>query len=306
VTSPAAVALLYSLCCLIWGSTWLVIKIGLIGVPPFLGAGLRFSLASAVLFSVVAFQRKKLRLDSDGWVAVWSCGLLSFYYGYATTYWAEQYISSGLTAILWCTVPLCVALLARFWHKSETLGPRKLLGIMIGMAGTAALFWTDEKVTVEQWRGMAAALSAALAAAVNLVTVKRRAKNADVLVMNACGMAIGAFCLLATSLALDSYASLEWTRPNVLAIVYLALAGTVVTFMSYYHLLKVMDATKLSTITLVFPVIALLIGSAFGGETVTKGSLLAIAAVLAGVAFALFAPARRKVTAVPGLEVTRS
>src|SRR5271155_4916803 len=98
---PLNVVLLYTLICLIWGSTWLVIKIGLEGVPPFLGAGLRFTLASAVLFALAAARRTKIRLTRDDRISILSCGLLTFTLSYACVYWAEQYISSGLTAILY-------------------------------------------------------------------------------------------------------------------------------------------------------------------------------------------------------------
>lgn len=291
MTSRGAIAFLYVLICLIWGSTWLAIKIGLDGVPPFLAAGVRFAAASAVIFGLARAAKSKFRFDENGRVALLSCGLLSFTYGYAATYWAEQYIPSGLTAILWCTMPLCTALLSRFWTRSEELTPRKLLGIGVGMAGTAALFWTGKALSGRERVAMLVALSGVLAAAVNLVTVKRHGKTTDVLALNACGMAIGAAGQFALSLLFDSYAALSWRPTNVMAVVYLALIGTVVTFLSYYHLLKQMDATKLSLITLVFPIIALLLGSRFGGERVTQGDALAIAAVLGGVAIAL-APGR--------------
>ena len=92
------IAGLYALICLIWGSTWLVIKIGLVGVPPFLGAGLRFALASAVLLALVLLRGGAPPLGRDDRIAVLSCGLASFTLSYACVYWAEQHISSGLTA----------------------------------------------------------------------------------------------------------------------------------------------------------------------------------------------------------------
>lgn len=290
LTSSASIAFLYGLICLIWGSTWLVIKIGLRGVPPFLSAGLRFALAASVLSALALLQKRRWTLDPGARTAVWSCGLLNFFYGYAATYWAEQYIPSGLTAILWCTFPLAVALLSRYWTRSEVLTARKVCGIGLGIMGTTALFWTGAAPSRVECVGMAVALSAVLAASINIVCVKKYGRHVDVIVMNAYGMAIGAACLLVLSSLSESYAALAWSVPNVAAIFYLALAGTVVTFLSYYHLLKLIDATSLSTVMLIFPVIALLIGWGLGGETVTTGSLVAISAVLLGVAIAL-APA---------------
>lgn len=280
------VPLLYAACCLIWGSTWLVIKIGLVGVPPFLGAGLRFALSSAVLFLLMAIRRSPRRLDRDGTISVLSCGLLSFTFSYACVYWAEQYISSGLTAILYCTMPLIVALLSRYWTRSETLTPGKVAGILVGMAGTALLFWPDESASRAQLLGMAVALASAAAAAVNLVMIKRHARHTDIYALNAYGMGLGAACLLLLSFALERGVAVHWTAANVGAVVYLALLGSVAAFLSYTHLIKVMDATKLSLITLIFPIVAVLLGKAFLAEATTARTWSGMAVVLAGVALA--------------------
>jgi drug/metabolite transporter (DMT)-like permease len=286
---------LYALICLIWGSTWLVIKIGLVGVPPFLGAGLRFALASAVLFALIAARGTKIELDRDGQMAVLSCGLLSFTLSYACVYWSEQYISSGLAAIFFCMMPLVTALLSRFWTRSETLSARKIGGIVIAMAGTGVLFWPAEDVTRAQLKGMAVALLSALAAAVNLVGVKKHGKNVDVFVMNALGMTIGAALLLTLSVTVESHAVVTWSRDNILAIVYLALAGSVAAFLSYYTLVKLMDATRLSLITLIFPIVAVMLGALILHERIPPSTWAGMAAILAGVAIAIVpAPSGRK------------
>jgi drug/metabolite transporter (DMT)-like permease len=291
---------LYALICLIWGSTWLVIKIGLDGVPPFLGAGLRFALASAVLFGIVLARGKSLRLDRDGKIAVLSCGLLSFTVSYACVYWAEQYISSGLAAILYCLMPLVTALLSAFWTRSETLSARQIGGIVVAMAGTAVLFWPSEAVSSAQIAGMAVALASVVGAAVNLVSVKKHGRDVDVFVMNACGMAIGAACLLLLSALFERGAAVAWSRANVSAIVYLALVGSVTAFQSYYTLVKVMDATRLSLITLIFPIVAVFLGRAFLGEAIAPSSWIGMTLVLGGVAVAIVpASLRRRASLTP-------
>lgn len=281
------IPVLYALITLIWGSTWLVIKIGLVGVPPFLGAGLRFALASVVLFGIIAARGTKIVLDRDGRIAVLSCGLLSFTISYACVYWAEQYISSGLSAILYCLMPLVTALLSRFWTRSETLSTRKIGGILVAMAGTVVLFWPSDTVTRREIAGMAVALFSVLGAAVNLVSVKKHAKHLDVAVMNALGMTIGAVLLLTMSALLERHAVVTWTVSNALAIVYLSLLGSVTTFLSYYSLVKVMDATRLSLITLIFPIVAVILGRVFLHEAIPPAAWAGMAGVLLGVAIAI-------------------
>jgi drug/metabolite transporter (DMT)-like permease len=278
---------LYALICLIWGSTWLVIKIGLVGVPPFLGAGLRFTLASAVLFALIALRGTKIELGRDDKICILSCGLLSFSLSYACVYWAEQYISSGLAAILYCMMPLVTALLSRFWTRSETLSGRKIGGILVAMAGTAVLFWPGQGVSRAELAGTGVALASVVFAAVNLVMVKRHGKRTDIYVMNAFGMGMGAVLLLTLSVFAEAHAVVAWSRDNILAIVYLALAGSVTTFLSYYHLVKVMEATKLSLITLIFPIVAVALGRAFLHESLPASVWSGTAAVFVGVAIAI-------------------
>ncbi|MFI5363550.1 MAG: DMT family transporter [Elusimicrobiota bacterium] len=278
---------LYALICLIWGSTWLVIKIGLVGVPPFLAAGLRFTLASAVLFGLIVLRGTKIRLDRDDKISILSCGLLSFALSYACVYWAEQYISSGLAAILYCMMPLATALLSRFWTRSETLSARKIGGIVVAMAGTAVLFWPGKGVSRSELAGTAVALFSVVSAAVNLVMVKKHGRNTDIYVMNAFGMGIGAILLLSLSALVESHVAVSWSRDNALAVVYLALAGSVTTFLSYYYLVKVMEATKLSLITLIFPIVAVALGRVFLHESLPASAWSGTAAVFLGVAIAI-------------------
>lgn len=278
---------LYALICLIWGSTWLVIKIGLVGVPPFLAAGLRFTLASAVLFGLVLLRGTKIRLGREDKICILSCGLLSFSLSYACVYWAEQYISSGLAAILYCMMPLFTALLSRFWTRSETLSGRKIGGICVAMAGTAVLFWPGRGVSRAELAGTAAALLSVLTAAVNLVMVKKHGKHTDIFVMNALGMTIGAVLLLSLSALVERGAAVSWSRDNALAIVYLGLMGTVTAFLSYYHLVKVMEATKLSLITLIFPIVAVALGRFFLHESLPASVWSGTGAVFLGVAIAI-------------------
>src|SRR5215510_6535148 len=152
-------AAFYVIICLIWGSTWVGIKVGLDGVPPFLSAALRFSLSAFVAGLILAWRGTPLRLTRDDKICILSLGLLVFWLDYACVYWAEMYISSGLTAVLFSTMPLMTALLSAFWTRSETLSPRKVAGILVGVAGTALLFWPEGRLGLLQVLGMLSTLA---------------------------------------------------------------------------------------------------------------------------------------------------
>lgn len=281
------VALFYALLCLIWGSTWLAIKVGLVGMPPFLAAGLRFLLSATIAGLVLAARRRRIKLTRDDKVCVLSLGLLVFWLDYACVYWAEVHISSGLTAVLFSTMPLMTALLSAFWTRSETLSARKVAGIVVGVAGTALLFWPHERLGAMQALGMLSALTGSLCAAINLVAMKKHGRHSDPFVLNFFGMTLGAVCLLLMSAALERRSTVVWTRSNVLAILYLSLFGSLIAFSAYYYLIKRIDATTVSLCTLVIPIVALALGRAFLHEILTPAAVLGIVTILAGVGMAI-------------------
>lgn len=285
---------MYALICLVWGSTWLAIKIGLIGVPPFLGAGLRFTVAATLMGMVLAGRRRRIHLTHEDRICILSGGLLVFWLDYAAVYWAETRISSGLTAILFSTSPLMTSLLSAYWTRSEDLSGRKIAGILVGVVGTALLFWPQERLGLQQALGMLASLGASLCAAINLVTMKKYGRDADAFVINFFGMGLGAACLLAVSAATERWATVVWTRSNVLALLYLSVFGSLVAFTAYYYLIKRLDATVVSLSTLIIPIVALALGRAFLGETVTATAVLGIVTILAGVAVAVVPSSPRR------------
>lgn len=286
-------ALLFAVITLIWGSTWLAIKVGLVGMPPFLGAGLRFLLSAVIVGAIVLWRGQPLRLTRGDRICVLSLGILVFYFNYASVYWGEQYISSGLTAVLFSTMPLMTALLSRFWTRTETLTSRKVAGILVGMVGTGILFWPDEHFGVQQALGMAATLFAALCASINLVTMKRYGRDSDPHVLNVLGMGLGAALLLLTSVAVESWSVVEWSTTNLAAMVYLAVFGSVIAFWAYYALIKLVDATVVSLSTLIIPIIALGLGWLFLDETTGVRAAVGVVTILVGVGVAMV-PAGRK------------
>jgi drug/metabolite transporter (DMT)-like permease len=290
-------AALYVSLCLIWGSTWLAIKIGLVGVPPFLGAGLRFLLSTLIVGLVLAVRRRPVRLTRDDKVCILSLGVLVFWLDYAAVYWAETRISSGLTAVLFSTMPLMTALLSAYWMRSETLSGWKVGGILVGVLGTALLFQPGERVGTGAALGMTAALVGSLCSAVNLVMMKRYGRHGDTFVLNFFGMGIGAACLLTMSAATESWTAVEWSRQNVIALVYLSVFGSVIAFWAYYILIKMMDATLVSLTTLIIPIVALALGRAFLDEPITPMTVAGVATVLAGVTIAsISVPGTRRST----------
>ncbi len=281
------IPLLYALVCLIWGSTWLAIKFGLEGVPPFLGAGLRFSLAAAILWGLVFLAGLSPRLTPRGRRAAVIAGVLGFGIGYSLVYWAETRVASGLVAVLCAVAPLITALLTAFVARTETLTPRKSAGIVIGIVGVSVLFWPQNGVASADTLGLLAAFVSSVGAAGNLVAQSLWSKKDDARVLNAWSMSLGAILILGLHFVFERGAAVAWSPSNIGAIFYLAILGTVVAFLSYYKLIHELPATQVSMITLIFPVVAILLGWLVLGEKLGLNGFLGIALIMGGVSLAL-------------------
>ncbi|HEY7472154.1 MAG TPA: EamA family transporter, partial [Gemmatimonadota bacterium] len=127
----------------IWGSTWLAIKIGLEAMPPFLSAGMRFTLAAGVLAGLSWVQGVPMPGSVRTHAGLLTLGVLNFVVNYGVVYWGEQYVSSGLTAVLFATYPLFVLMIAHATLGSEEITPLKALGVVLGFAGVAVIFRSD-------------------------------------------------------------------------------------------------------------------------------------------------------------------
>src|SRR5215218_10907838 len=172
--SPALIRLLYLMLVVCWSSTWVAIKIGLEDCPALLGAGVRFTLAGLILLAVAAVQRRPLRTD---WMLAGVLALAPFAFAYGLVYWGEQYVPSGLAAVLFGILPLYTALIGGVVLPHEPLRAPLLLGVLIGIGGLSLAFLesvelgSDEKATA----GAAALALAPLGAAVGGSAQKLRA-----------------------------------------------------------------------------------------------------------------------------------
>jgi drug/metabolite transporter (DMT)-like permease len=122
--------------------------------------------------------------------------------------------------------------------------------------------------------------------------MKKHGSGSDPFVLNFLGMGIGTACLLAMSAALEDWREAVWTSSNILALIYLAVFGSVIAFSAYYYLIKKLDATVVSLSTLIIPIVALVLGRVFLDESVTPVAIAGIVTILAGVAVAITTPAK--------------
>ena len=132
--------IVWLLLCLIWGTTWFVIKVGLRDLPPISFAGVRFVSASLILLAVISVRKISLPNTRRDWTLLAVTGFLQFSFNYSTVFWSEQYISSGLAAVLQATIPAFGLVMAWVHLPQEKITWHKVIAIFLGIVGVATIF----------------------------------------------------------------------------------------------------------------------------------------------------------------------
>lgn len=273
---------------LIWGTTWGAIRVSLEGIPPLAGVALRFALAGAIL--VLAAHLAGVRLGGGRRVRrLWLLNAVTtFAAAYGITYWSEQWIPSSLASILFATFPLFVAAFAHFVLPDERLTAGRLAGVVVGFLGVVVIFSNDlrglggERVL----EGSLVMLGSPCIAAVGQVGVKRWGAGVHPFNLTAPPMLLAAVLMGGAAGVFEHDAPFELSAGPVLALLYLAVVGSAVTFTLYFWLLSRHSATGVSLITYGMPVVAVLVGALFLDEQLSGRALAGAVVVIAGVALA--------------------
>lgn len=284
----------------IWGSTYLAILFAIRSIPPLLMAGTRFLFAGAILYAVARLTGA-VRSSPIQWrtaAIVGACLLLG---GNGGVTLAEQYVPSGLAALLVATVPLYIALLSWLFGMAERPTALAAVGLAVGFIGVGvlvgpAVHFSGGGESPHAWIGMVILLCSSLIWSAGSL-YSRKADNAPSPFLAAgqqmlCGgglmLAIGVF-----SGELQQFHPAQVTPLSLGAFVYLVLIGGILGYASYAFILRYCDPAKVATYAYVNPVVAVLLGAAFAGEKLTGRALVAAALIIGSVAVVITAGQRR-------------
>ncbi|NUN70072.1 MAG: EamA family transporter, partial [Bacteroidetes bacterium] len=173
------VVLAYTAICTIWGSTWLVIKVGLETMTPLLSAGLRFALAAGILFTIIRLRAIPVPWNrTTRWFFLLT-SLTSFSLPFGLVYWGEHRISSGMTSILFATFPLWVTIMSSLMISSEKVTVQKVAGVLLGFSGVVTIFAPDVTFdgNMETVLGMGAVVLSAAIQAFSAVLIKKHGQE---------------------------------------------------------------------------------------------------------------------------------
>jgi drug/metabolite transporter (DMT)-like permease len=279
---------IYILTCMIWGSTWLAIKIGLESIPPIISAGYRFTLASVLILGVISLRKIKIQTDVIALRLYIAMAFFSFVFPYGLIYWSEQFVPSGLTAILYAVYPFSIAIFSFFMIPSEKIGIYKIVGIVISFAGLYVIFSESFTGNLDNYiLGLIAVLISSVMQSAIAVSIKKYGHHLHPLAMNFYPMLIAGIVLSVFGFIIEGHFRIKYDYKALFSIFYLALFGSLITFTSYYWLIKRVNIIIVSLITFITPVIALFLGWFFYSEELSLHQIAGCFLVLVGLLAAI-------------------
>ena len=277
--------LAWAVVCLVWGTTYLGIRVALETIPPLLMAGFRWIAAGSIILAILKVRGETIPPQRD-WPALLLLGILLLGFGNGFVVWAEQSVPSGLTAVLVASAPFWMVGVERFMKQSDHLSGRRIVGLIIGFTGIVLLVWPE--LGLDSRRsfvvGVAATQMACLGWAIGSSFSRRRHANENVLAAASLQMLFGGGCLLAAGLLRGEWGTLAFTPRTAVALAYLIVVGSIAGFSAYAYALKYLPVATVSLYAYINPIIAVLLGTLILGEPLSPRLAVAGAIVLIGMA----------------------
>lgn len=273
--------------CVIWGTTYLAIKVALETIPPFLMGGIRYVIAGVLLSSILIARGEKLPPPAE-WGRLALLGFLMITLGNGGVNWGEQYLASGITAVVIATSPFWMVAVDAFFPGGEKLSLRKFIGLAVGFSGIVLLVWPDLTLEGANGRqvllGVLALQIACLGWSISSSYTKRHAVNRSVLSVAAVQMFFGGFFMMAIGTVSGEWSVISLTPRTASALAYLIVAGSLVAFAAYSYALRHLPISTVSLYTYVNPVIAVALGTLLLGEPFRLSMVVAALVIVLGIA----------------------
>jgi drug/metabolite transporter (DMT)-like permease len=269
----------------LWGSTYLAIRIAVQQVPPFFAAGIRFFIAGALLYAVMRFSGRPAPTGKE-WGNLMLIGCLMFVVTYGAVFWAEQFVPSGFTSVLEATLPIITIALEVFVFRQQRFRWSLLITIVVGFVGVLLLLLRNPQhvailpCVAILGGGTAWSLGAVLTRSLALPKSKGITAGAEMWLG-------GAILLVLSALTGEMHPFPHVSAKAVGALAYLVVAGSLVGFSAFVWLLGRMPATRVASHAYINPVVAVALGYFFAGEAVTLRMLFGTGLIVASVALIL-------------------
>jgi drug/metabolite transporter (DMT)-like permease len=281
------VLLAFAIIYFVWGSTFLAIRVGVREVPPFLLAGMRFSVAGIILYGWMR-ARGTPSPSAREWSAASFLAVLIFVFDYGLLFWAERRVPSGIAAVMMATIPAFMTLAEIVFLRTQRLTLRLGLALLVGMGGVAVLVGRTMSLgeAPVDTAGACALIVASISWSVAASLTRKLPLPAAKAMSSGAQMLAGGVLLMLTAALLGEFRGFHVeavSRGAWLALAYLIVAGSIVAFTAYVWLIHHESPTKVGTYAYVNPVVAVLVGYFLGGEAIGPRTIVGTALVLVSV-----------------------
>ena len=282
--------LLYAATVLIWGSTWYIIRFQLNGTAEEVSVGIRFVLASIVLFGIAAVSGRRLTIAREHWFMVGLQGMLMFCLNYLFVYPGTNYITSGLMAVIF-TLLIPANLINEYVFLRTPISGRVALAGVLGVVGVGLLFLPELQHTDmsgDALKGIGLGVAAVMFASLgNVAATVNSRHRLPVTAVSAWGMLLGGVMSLIAAAAMGRSLSVQWDTGYIWSLAYLAVFGSAVAFTCYLLLLERIGSARAAYSSVLLPVVALIISTLYEGFVWTTAAFAGLIVALAGNVLAL-------------------
>jgi drug/metabolite transporter (DMT)-like permease len=271
--------------CIIWGTTYLGLRIGVTQFPPFLFSIIRFLTAGPILILLVLLSGTSQWPDKKVLFNQAVSGLFMVTLGISIVGWAEMYISSGVAAIICSMMPIWTVLINVFVTKDEQPNWLIILGLVTGLTGIVLIFGEhlSEFSNSNYTAGILLTFIANLSWAIGSIWIKKKNTNSNPFLNAGLQMLFGGIFLIPFTLLLDDYSRINWNSSVVYSLAYMSLVGSVAAYACYSYAIKKLPMTLVSLYAYINPIVAVLLGWLVLDEKLNGRIALAIVVTIAGI-----------------------
>jgi drug/metabolite transporter (DMT)-like permease len=283
--------------CIVWGTTYLAIRIAVETIPPFLLTAMRFVIAGIVMLTIASFRGERIPRDARTLANLVLIGFLMVGIGNLAVVWAEQWVPSGLAALFVATAPFWMALIELFRSGGERLDRRAAIGMLIGFGGVAMLVTpkgAGGSYDIHFVIGALVTQLGSMAWQLGSVRGKYYLKDVPLMASASLQMLFGGLICGVAGILIGEPARLSFTPRTFAALAYLTVFGSIIAYSAYVYALAHIRTTKMSLYAYVNPVIAVIAGWLILHEELTWVSIAAMCVILVGVALVQTVGMRRR------------
>ncbi len=268
----------------VWGSTYLAIRIAVHDLPPALMAGVRFLVAGLIMLALARYHRAPWPASRHDWLTSLLMAVLMVFLGNGLVTWGEQWVESNQAALLVSTGAIWTAFFGSFGARAVAVSAREKAGIGVGLAGAMLMLWPEEGLKVDYLLAQGAILAAPVSWSIGTIYARTYPVSMTPAMFTAVQMLLGGLLLLLYGLAAGELPRWQWSPSGLWALAYLTLFGSCLAYGTYVWLIQHTSPARLGTITYVNPMVAVLLGWLILGERLSGSRLGGALVIVLGVA----------------------